>query len=126
MARYEFSVAPDGTPVFRKFGPSGSDDRFLAEAEGLRALSATGRVRTPAIVSVTGSELVTERIAPGEPTGQGWRELGAALGEMHSLPQPCFGFTGDNYCGDTPQPNPKLKDGHLFFAQHRLAPGAQD
>src|SRR5690606_24376549 len=32
-----------------------------------------------------------------------------------------FGFAHDNYIGSTPQPNGWLADGHVFFAEHRLA-----
>ncbi len=39
---------------------------------------------------------------------------------MHRQPAPAFGFSIDNYCGRTPQPNPQTPSGHEFFAEHRL------
>ncbi len=120
MPAYEYSSTPDGLPVFRKYSAAGPDARFAAEAEGLAALAATATVRTPEVMSVSDSELVTRRIEPGQATADGWRQLGQQLGALHDIEQPCFGFIGDNYCGDTSQPNPHSDDGYRFFAQHRL------
>ncbi|MEE4191937.1 MAG: fructosamine kinase family protein [Halieaceae bacterium] len=120
MPAYEFSTGPDGQAVFRKYTTAAPDPRFHAEAEGLAALAASGTVRTPAVVAVDDRELLTERIPPGSPTPQGWGTLGRQLGKLHTLTENCFGFTTDNFCGDTPQPNPRLNDGYEFFARHRL------
>lgn len=120
MVQYEFTTLPDGTHVFRKFVESGRSDRFAAEALGLRALADTCCVRTPTVLAVSNTELVTERIEPGQPTRESWIALGSQLAAMHLLPQPCFGFTADNYCGATPQPNHRTADGYAFFAEFRL------
>jgi fructosamine-3-kinase len=121
MAEYETTVTADGRPAFRKFSRSGGSEQFRAEADGLAALAATGTVRTPAVLAVSDRELLTERIETGAATARGWRELGAQLAAMHAREQPCFGFTADNFCGDTPQPNPRTDDGHEFFAAQRLS-----
>ena len=70
--------------------------------------------------AASGSELVTERIESGRASPASWERLGRQLAELHALEQPCFGFTSDNFCGDTPQPNPRTGDGHAFFAECRL------
>ncbi len=119
MPVYEFTSTSDGRPVFRKYSTR-PDPRFTAEAEGLAALAATATVRTPKVIAVGERELLTERIEAGQASNDGWRQLGWQLGALHSIEQPCFGFTSDNYCGDTPQPNPSTEDGYRFFAQHRL------
>ena len=77
-------------------------------------------MRTPKVLSVTDGELVTERIETGQPSTESWRALGDQLAAVQSVPQSCFGFIADNYCGDTPQPNPLTDDGYTFFANHRL------
>ncbi len=120
MPAYEFSTSADGQPVFRKYSAGAPDPSLCAEAEGLAALAATRTVRTPAVVAVSDRELLTERIQPGSPSSQSWQLLGQQLGALHSLTERCFGFTADNFCGATPQPNPQLADGYQFFAQHRL------
>lgn len=44
---------------------------------------------------------------------------------MHQQPQEVFGFDRDNYCGLTPQPNPRNPDGFAFYRQHRILYQAQ-
>ena len=119
MAQYETRVAGDGRRHFRKFASPA--DQLRAEAEGLAALAASGAVHTPGVVSLGAGELVTEYIEAGADSDEGWAELGRQLAALQSIEQPCFGFASDNYCGDTPQPNPRLDDGYEFFASYRLA-----
>ena len=115
----------DGRMGFRKAGAGAC---LRAEALGLAALAATGTVRCPEVLSVTDSAIVTRYIAPGAGVGAsrtgadggGWRQLGRELAALHSQPVKCFGFTEDNFCGPTPQPNPQTADGFEFFAEHRL------
>lgn len=118
MPAFEFTTTADGRPAFRKSGAAG--EQLRAEARGLAALAETGQVRVPEVLAVSDSELVTERIESGPASTAGWELLGRQLAAMHRIPQPCFGFVEDNFCGDTPQPNPRMADGHGFFAEHRL------
>ncbi|MDJ0877870.1 MAG: fructosamine kinase family protein [Halieaceae bacterium] len=120
MARYEFVTDDNGISLFRKHDMGAPNGCFRAEAECLTALAATGTVRTPSVINVSDRELLTERIECGQATSEGWRQLGAEMGALHAIPQPCFGFSTDNFCGATPQPNPQLDDGYAFFAEHRL------
>lgn len=110
----------NGLPTFRKFLHSGSSSQFRAEAAGLEALSATGTVRTPDVIAVSDTEIVTARIATGQADSAAWETLGSQLAALHRRGAPCFGFSADNFCGDTPQPNPRYEDGHDFFATQRL------
>lgn len=121
MTQHEFILLPDGRAAFRKFLSNGESGRFRAEADGLRALAETHTVLTPAVLSVGGSEIITSRIEQGDVGPSAWSDLGGQLAALQSQERPCFGFAGDNFCGDTPQPNPRSSDGHAFFAEHRLA-----
>lgn len=120
MIHHEFMLMPDGRPAFRKFLPAGVSDRFQAEADGLRELAATATVRTPEVLAVDERQIITSRVDQGHAGSRGWSELGERLAALQAIEQACFGFTADNYCGDTPQPNPRGDDGHAFFAEHRL------
>ncbi len=120
MSAYEFTATAEGRPAFRKYQSSGDSRRFHAEAEGLRALAASGAVRVPEVLRVSETELLTERIQAGSGGTEGWQRLGEQLAALQAVEQPCFGFVADNFCGDTPQPNPHSADGHAFFAEHRL------
>ncbi len=120
MPAYEFSTTPDGEPVFRKYLTAGCVENFHAEAAGLAALAATHTLRTPVVLAVSDRELLTERIVTGAPGPDSWHMLGQQLGALHTIVQPCFGFSADNFCGETQQPNPQTDDGHAFFAEYRL------
>ena len=117
---FEEAHLPDGTIGFRKFSRGGADARYFAEAAGLAALASTGAVLTPRVYAVSETELITGLISQGAASTAGWAELGRQLAALQAIPQPGFGFTGDNFCGDTPQPNPRYSDGHAFFAEQRL------
>ena len=97
---------------------------FEAEAAGLEALAATGSVRVPRPLchgeTAAGAFLVLEYLVLRPADGASAANLGARLAELHALPQPCFGFDGDNAIGATPQPNPRTEDWVEFFARHRI------
>lgn len=110
----------DGTQLLLKRNHTAPPDLFTREAEGLRALADSGCVRTPRVLHHDHSALLMEYIAQRSPDAAFWERLGAALARMHARPAPCYGFSHDNYCGPTPQPNPREPDGHRFFAERRL------
>ena len=121
MPLYESITLNDGRRGFRKSASGSEGGRQLqAEADGLAALAATGQVRTPAVFALDNTALVTEWVDTGEGSERGWRVLGEQLAAMQAIEQAGFGFTADNYCGNTPQPNQPSDDGHAFFAEHRL------
>ena len=119
-----------GRRVFVKRA-AGADAAMLAcEADGLRALAATGTIRVPAIVAenatANDAHLALEWLdlaAPIEPVA-----LGRALAALHCAPPPrgpCgerFGWHRDNFIGGTPQVNDWGDDWTAFFRDARLAP----
>lgn len=109
-----------GTRVFLKTHAAPPAGLFAAEAAGLAELGRSGAVRVPAVIHADPSFLLLEFIAPGAAGNACWRGLGRALARLHGMVAPCFGFLMDNWCGTTPQPNPRDTDGHAFFANHRL------
>ena len=122
--------ALQGRRVFVKRA-AGADVAMLAcEADGLRALAATGAIRVPAILAedatVDDAHLALEWIdltAPTEPVA-----LGRALATLHGAPAPrgpCgerFGWHRDNFIGGTPQANDWSDDWIAFFRDARLVP----
>lgn len=110
----------DGHDLCVKQHASAPEDFFRAEAESLRALREAGTLKVPEVFAAGPTFIAMEYIAPGRPGPDYWAELGAGLARMHRQPAPHFGFTMDNYCGLTPQPNPVTESGYAFFAEHRL------
>lgn len=96
------------------------EDFFAAEAEGLAALRRNGRLRVPHVYAVEKTFIALEYIPPGSHSADYWSELGHQLALQHSEPCPRFGFTRNNYCGHTLQPNPRYDNGHEFFVHQRL------
>jgi protein-ribulosamine 3-kinase len=109
-----------GARVFLKTHAAPPAEMFAAEAAGLTELRRSGTVRVPAVIHADPSFLLLEFIAPGVAGNACSRRLGHALARLHRIEAPCFGFLMDNWCGTTPQPNPRDTDGHAFFANHRL------
>ncbi|TQV73517.1 fructosamine kinase family protein [Exilibacterium tricleocarpae] len=95
-------------------------DMFHSEAASLEAIHNTGTLPAPVVFEAQAQFLAMEYIAAGTPAGDYWQQLGRGLGLMHRQPAPHFGFGSDNYCGTTPQPNPRCDCGFDFFAEQRL------
>lgn len=112
-------VLADGRELFCKRHDRAPADFFAAEAAGLTTLRATGAIRVPEVVTVTEHMLVLEWLS-GSPATDYWSRFGEQLAHLHQHTAATFGFDDDNYCGLTPQPNPRLEDGFSFFAQARL------
>lgn len=100
--------------LFLKSAPASGAGMLRAEAEGLRALAATGTIRVPAVQACLdrpegGLLLAVEWLQLARPdAGFGFR-LGEALAALHAQPCPLrpagFGWHSDNYIGATPQRN---------------------
>jgi fructosamine-3-kinase len=111
----------DGSRVVGKTLTGAAEDLFRAEAEGLAALGATGQVRTPAVLAVTGSVLLLEALAPLEDDPRYWDRFARDLAGLHrGTAADRFGWHHDGYLGRLPQRNAWTTDGHAFFAEHRL------
>lgn len=113
----------DGRELFIKRAANAPADFFSAEACGLEALreaASEALIRVPEVIYAGADGLILEWLQAGEKSGDYWERFGAGLAAIHRQPQPFFGFVQDNYCGLTPQPNPRLDDGYEFFASARL------
>ncbi|MEE8057042.1 MAG: fructosamine kinase family protein [Pseudomonadales bacterium] len=93
---------------------------FYREAAGLEALTHSTRLRIPKVIAAANDYLLLEYIEEGYPSAQYWQTLAQGMAELHRQTQPYFGFTVDNFCGETPQPNPATSNGYQFFADQRL------
>lgn len=93
---------------------------FECEAVGLAAMAATATVRLPLVHTWGDDFLLLEYIAPGSEAADYWHSLAANLAALHRCPQPDFGFSQDNYCGASRQPNPPDDNGYRFFIHQRL------
>ena len=110
----------DRPAVFAKHNVTVPADFFAAEAAGLRALSQGGPLCVPDVLHYSAEIIVLELIDSAPANADYWHLLGSGLAALHNQPAPCFGFDKDNYCGSTPQPNPKTDCGYTFFAEQRL------
>lgn len=90
-----------------------------AEADGVRALAATGCIRVPAVDSLSerpggGMLLALEWLEFARPDASFGRRFGHALAALHAAPCPLepasFGWRSDNYIGATPQRNTPLHE----------------
>jgi fructosamine-3-kinase len=116
----------DGNTVFVKVRHGVPADFFAAEARGLRALAAAAsRLRVPQVFAVGEHGIALDDLGHGQPRLQQWQHAGRALARLHAQRATRFGFEADGYCGDTPQDNRWLDDGHAFFAERRLLPQAR-
>lgn len=120
VCRTEKIRTSNGAVFCVKHQPTAPERFFAAEAEGLAALRASNCLRVPDVYAVAPHFIVMEYIEPGRRTTEYWEALGIQLAQQHRQPMPAFGFTADNFCGHTAQPNPRYKDGWSFFADQRL------
>lgn len=110
----------DGHRYFIKSKANAPAGLFPSEAEGLKAIAATRSIVTPKVYHYAESFLVLEFLPSRSPSGAYWTDFGRQLAAMHRHTFPQFGFSMDNFCGSTPQPNPPTSDGYRFFAEQRL------
>lgn len=121
----------DGSQVFVK-RVTGAPGMFEREAEGLRALAATGAIRVPGVLVVGADALVLEliRSAPRKPGF--FEDFGRRFARLHGHRGRTCGFVHDNFIGSSRQCNQPLDgpweqaaedDGTAwpqFFMQRRL------
>ena len=97
-------------------------DMFEAEADGLRAISATGAIRAPKPVTTGANEttafIIMERLDLGGRGDEG--PLGEQLAALHRHTGAAHGWERDNFIGSTPQPNQPGGDWAEFFRDQRL------
>ncbi|HYF31236.1 MAG TPA: fructosamine kinase family protein [Chitinophagaceae bacterium] len=104
---------------------------FDKEAAGLKALSDTGCIRCPSVISVSQLNdeqvLLMEWIETGSRHHEIWVQFGKQLASLHTWKHPVhpetrFGFDHNNYMGSLPQSNTFTSDWPTFFMEHRLQP----
>jgi fructosamine-3-kinase len=93
---------------------------FAREAEGLQELASGSGPRVPQTYLIGADFLLLEDLQPAPRNAEYWPALGRQLAALHERTQAQFGFAHDNYIGSTLQPNPRMEDGHVFFAEQRL------
>jgi len=115
----------NGQQLFVKSIRSGHGQMFIAEAQGLEALSACAEITVPEVILSGSDGLVLEYIEQGQKAPDFDSELGRQLAALHRLPVPSFGFTHNSFCGPTEQINTPATDGYAFYAQQRFGYLAQ-
>jgi fructosamine-3-kinase len=105
-----------------KMVPGSPPSLLAAEAEGLRALGASGNVAVPRVHYVDDDTLVMQ------PLGEGlyenlafWQRLGEDVAALQFATRvERHGWPHDNWLGSLPQRNAWDADGYRFFAEHRV------
>ncbi len=115
----------NGNCFFLKARPGCPADFFQAEVAGLNALRKTTSLRVPQVILTGQDFLLLEWLHPDPAASPNSSKLASGLATLHESAAPAFGFLCDNYCGSTPQANPRYENGHLFFAEQRLLPQAR-
>jgi fructosamine-3-kinase len=101
----------------RRAAPEGF---FAAEAHGLELLRAARALRVPAVYAVLDDALAIEDLGVGRSERAAWERAGRGLAALHRTKAEHFGLDRDGWCGASPQPNPRTRDGWRFFAENRL------
>ena len=103
---------------------------FLAEKQGLEAISRTKTMATPTVLGCEafekGGYLVLEYIAPKRPSDNDMALLGHQLAALHeNSDSKTFGWVADNFIGSLAQRNTRHADWTAFYIRERLAPQLQ-
>ncbi len=109
-----------GKRFFLKTNTHNPADMFAQERRGLEVLKAPGAPYVPQAYLHGPDFLLLEDLDPAAPQRDYWETFGRQLAALHKYTHPYFGFDQDNYIGSTPQPNPWVADGYVFFGEHRL------
>lgn len=122
-------LTTSGGTYFLKWGRGAVADTLPAEAEGLRALRATGSglvVPEPLAWAAEAPPrpgyLLMTWIETGRVTAATWHRLGEGLVQLHHTTAGRYGFDGANYIGRTPQENGWCNTWPTFFRTRRLEP----
>lgn len=122
----------DGTSAFMKSNTTANLPFFIAEAEGLAAISAAGRIRTPELLGIgtdphRGSFLLLSWVTSKPESRRYWENFGHALAALHladtsEIVGGRFGFPHDNFIGAGNQFNAPRDKWTDFFRDQRLVP----
>lgn len=115
-----YRLATDAGDVVVK---SDASDRLVGEAEGLQALANVGSgLVVPAVLGQQDEWLVMEALETTSYQPKHEAALGERLRRLHESTGETHGWSQDNACGRTPQPNAPLQDGRVFQRERRLLP----
>lgn len=122
--RLEGEDAGGKTQHFAKLAETARASLLVAEAEGLGAIRAAGRLRVPAVVA-QGDDgetawLILEWLDLAPLDAASGAKLGVALAAQHRLPQAKFGWAKDNFIGASPQANGWSEDWLAFWRDRRV------
>jgi fructosamine-3-kinase len=100
-------------------------DMFQKEAEGLRLIGGTGKIRVPEVIAwgkIDGKHyLLMENIESAPSSPSYWEDFGASLAVLHHQnSSDHYGLDHGNYIGKLPQPNKILESWIDFFVANRL------
>lgn len=96
--------------------------RLAGEADGLRALREAGSgLIVPEVLGEGDGWLVMEALETGR-SRRDEASLGEGLRRLHAVTGDAHGWSRDNACGATPQPNAPMPDGRTFQRDRRLLP----
>ncbi len=130
----------DGTTLFMKSNVPGALANFIAEANGLEAIRATGAIGVPKVLAVgrdaagvasddrsvseaEKSFLLLEFLTGGKRIRNFWEVFARELAAMHrSDVGDRYGFWEDNWIGDRKQENTLSDSWITFFRDSRLKP----
>ena len=92
-----------------------------AEAQGLKAMAASGAVNVPEVLNYDEHFLVLGYISQGPRSRDFQKKLGRGLARMHrKASAERFGFHQDNFIGSTPQKNGWNDSWAEFFTENRI------
>lgn len=121
----------EGRRCFIKAASGAAAEALRAEADGLRALAATGTIRVPDVLVLSElsngcTVLALQWLDLRRPDAGFGARFGRALAALHSAPTEAgFGWARDNFLGATAQRNAPVEpagDRPRFFNQRRLLP----
>lgn len=134
---YRISLST-GDKVFVKANAAANFKFFVAEANGLRALKAMGKVGVPDLFGIGIDEkrrrafLLLEYIESAPPIKEDWETFGRQLAELHRAEcvqwigdaqgRARYGFSEDNFIGANHQKNTPKEGWIPFYRECRLLP----
>lgn len=120
------ALASEAATYFIKHNRPEQLETFVAEAEGLRALRATGTLRVPAPICwgivENRSFLALEYVEIAAPGALTQEQLGRRLAALHRTTHTHHGWHRDNTIGSTAQHNRYTETWVEFLREHRLGP----